>query len=192
MNSGSLLLSTLAKSVTGPWIVIHGHKHHPKLSNAAGSLQAPIIFSAGSIGASLYPTLANHVRNQFHLLHFCPPSEEPETVLGEFTSWDWAAGESWAPASPKSGLPFKGGFGYRGSLQPLVQKLNHYLVKKKGYQPKWADCCKKFSELKFLAPDDLANLMNRLNAGSVRIMYDKHGQPDQLAFNNDKSSNQHI
>jgi predicted MPP superfamily phosphohydrolase len=36
MKSGQLLLDLLGSGAFGDWIVIHGHKHHPKLCYAAG------------------------------------------------------------------------------------------------------------------------------------------------------------
>jgi hypothetical protein len=71
---GQFLLDLLAYDSNGDWVVLHGHKHCPKISYAAGGVTSPIVFSCGSIGAKLYPELNGNVRNQWYLLEFSSPS----------------------------------------------------------------------------------------------------------------------
>jgi hypothetical protein len=51
----------------GAWLVVHGHKHHGRISYAQGSNAAPIIFSASSLGFCL-DVAKPGVRNQFYIL----------------------------------------------------------------------------------------------------------------------------
>ncbi len=67
MKQGQELLDMINQH--SEWIVIHGHKHDPRLSYASGqSSVTPIVFAAGSLTASLYPEIASSARNQF--LHY--------------------------------------------------------------------------------------------------------------------------
>ena len=108
------------------WIVIHGHKHHPKVCYAKGGNDSPIVFSAGSLSARLYPELANQVRNQCYLLEFPIASIDKLGLVGQFRAWDWNMGTGWVSAgipNPKakySGLPAQGGFGARANCRVIA------------------------------------------------------------------------
>ena len=66
MVNGSLLLSLLERF--GFQLVVHGHKHHPKLSYAAGGGASPAVLASGSLAAIATPILATNARNLFHLV----------------------------------------------------------------------------------------------------------------------------
>ncbi|HVA63903.1 MAG TPA: metallophosphoesterase [Terriglobales bacterium] len=68
MRQGQLLLAMLAEANCGGWLVIHGHKHCPRIAYASGASSAPIVFSAGSLCAVLSGQLAPNVKNQFHII----------------------------------------------------------------------------------------------------------------------------
>src|ERR1039458_1676051 len=53
MKNGQLLLDLLGGGQVGQWLVIHGHKHHPRISYASGGSNSPAVFSAGSLCANL-------------------------------------------------------------------------------------------------------------------------------------------
>jgi Icc-related predicted phosphoesterase len=67
MFNGNKLIEALIETGT-EWLVIHGHKHDPRLIRAQGAIWQPIIFSAGSFGARLGGTLATKTKNQFYVL----------------------------------------------------------------------------------------------------------------------------
>lgn len=70
MKGGENLLELLGSGNFGRWIIIHGHRHYPRICYAAGSTSAPVIFGAGSLCAKLYGDIQNRARNQFYLLAF--------------------------------------------------------------------------------------------------------------------------
>ena len=70
MTGGDELLGILNTGTYGRWLVIHGHKHHPKMEYAAGGSSAPIVFAAGSLAKILYGELQTNSRNQFYILEF--------------------------------------------------------------------------------------------------------------------------
>ena len=53
MKNGQLLLELLGSGQLGHWLIIHGHKHHPKLCYASGGAASPVIFSAGSLSVDI-------------------------------------------------------------------------------------------------------------------------------------------
>ena len=65
MENGSLLVETLSKY--GFSLLVHGHKHHPKLTYSSGPTPLPILAS-GSFSAGMKNGLASRTRNVFHLV----------------------------------------------------------------------------------------------------------------------------
>jgi hypothetical protein len=53
MRDGQQFLQLIGSGEFGSWIVIHGHKHHPKITYAAGGNTSPVVFSAGSFSVLL-------------------------------------------------------------------------------------------------------------------------------------------
>ena len=179
MVNGQRLLDLLGSDVFGPWIVFHGHKHCPKLSYAAGGVNSSIIFSAGSIGACLYPVLGANVRNQCYLIEL-PLCKFPQLgLVGSFTAWDWIPGSGCMPASPRSGLPFKGGFGNRIPTALLSKEIATLFQEPKRIA--WAAVVEKWPTLEYLIPSDIIALANRLKrVHGLSVAVSDHGQISEL------------
>src|SRR5690606_38544830 len=47
MVGGEKLIDLLREIPLGSWLIIHGHKHQPRLIYGAGGALAPLIFGAG-------------------------------------------------------------------------------------------------------------------------------------------------
>lgn len=182
MEGGSDLLSLLGSGRYGHWLIIHGHKHHPKVWHAAGGAYAPIIFAAGSFSANLYPALQTRVRNQFYVIELPWPQFEALqlTLAGTFRSWEWLTGSGWQPASPGAGLPAFGGFGFRGSLPALAATVEHEFVRLNAPVADWSQLTASVPQLNFVLPDDVARLFELLRTQYGLRMLDDHGRPAQL------------
>jgi predicted phosphodiesterase len=175
MQGGYELLHLL-ETQASDWIVIHGHKHHPKICNASGSSKAPVIFSAGSLSARLYPELANNARNQCYFLEF--PLEQIASIglVGRFRAWDWAVGAGWSPASQDSNIPRSGGFGARANLKHLARKVRGAVRTKRA----WAEVLEQFDEISFLLPQDQVSLLKELRNAGLRVLSDEQGIIQEL------------
>ena len=164
LKDGAKLLELLGDGAFGRWLVIHGHKHHPRLCYAGGPSSAPIVFGAGSLCAHLPPGSAGSARNQFYVIEV--PWDRAATLglelAGTFQAWDWLPMQEWRPAGPSSGLPAKGGFGYRIELSLEAKRLANH-VKTCG-EPflKWDDILKWEPKYEFLMPRDRDSLMDTL------------------------------
>ncbi len=181
MRGGALLLEQLGSGQFGDWLVIHGHKHHPKLAYAAGGASSPIIFSAGSLCAKLYAQLGTRVRNQFYILEFPIDQLPSRGFIGSFKAWDWFSGIGWQIARRVgSGLPGYGGFGYRGNLKILA----HRLAKLIETGPiGWNRVTEEFWELEHLLPDDLEALFATLSREfQIEVLRDPNDLPRQLGY----------
>lgn len=86
MRSGQPLLDLLSTPELGSWMVVHGHKHHPKLTYAAGGGTSPVVLSCGSFAAHLFPQLSSRTKNQFHLIEVNIPRSRTHGISGQIQS----------------------------------------------------------------------------------------------------------
>lgn len=183
MEGGDQLLRLLdGNSASGHWLVVHGHKHHPKLGYAAGGLGSAVIFSAGSLSAELYPGLTDCARNQFYLIRM-PVTKYQALNLdigGQITAWDWIPLRGWQKAGPRSGLPHRAGFGYRASQVGLVKDLAERIASHPYME--WSELTAIRSELEFVLPSDIDAICKRLEAlHGIRSVVNDAGIVSSLA-----------
>jgi len=182
MEGAPKLLEVLGSGNFGDWIAIHGHKHHPRLCYAAGLGNAPVIFSAGSLTAVLYPALQLAARNQFYVIEF--PLQDIRNLnlglVGTFESWDWTKGLGWRRAGPQSGLPAFGGFGNQN--RGLVVDAIEASVKARGENfVQWSEVATDVPGLKYLMPGDLEIVIAKLRSDrALNVLRDDFGQPAQI------------
>src|SRR5690606_27539341 len=86
MKHGQLLLDALESH--GDWLVIHGHKHHPKLTYAAGGGRSAVVFGAGSFGGDFSSEASSICRNQFYILE-TPRIRGTPGARGRVHAWNW-------------------------------------------------------------------------------------------------------
>ncbi len=158
MEKGSEMLAMLSDPLLGPWIVFHGHKHHPKITYASGGTNAPVVFSLGSCAAVLGPHLTGHARNQLYYVEIPVPTSPTTVCKGVFKSWAWAPGLGWQESQYGSGLPSIGGFGLRCDLGQLASEVSTAFPN----GDRWGAITSKFDEIKYLLPCDLKMLVEML------------------------------
>jgi 3',5'-cyclic AMP phosphodiesterase CpdA len=179
MREGQELLDLLGCGLFGNWLFIHGHKHHPKITYAAGGVVSAVVFSAGSFSAALYPELGTAARNQFYVLTLEFPWLEKYGLAGRGQAWDWASSEGWLPASAGSGLPAAFGFGIRSELNSICQRVSAGMASKE--MASWDHLATAVPELNFLIPIDLRALNHALSIQfHIEILFDKFDRPYQL------------
>ena len=160
MKDGQLLLDLLGSDAGAPWLVIHGHKHHPKITYAAGGTSSPVVFASGSLCAELFRELQTATKNQFHLLTLRPADIQQYGLVGTIESWYWSYGNGWQPSQIGSGLPRRCGFGFRGDLNRLARNIE----KAVGDDiVRWTSLTDKLPELSFLLPQDFQILKGLLD-----------------------------
>lgn len=159
MDNGQLLLDMLERVHLGGWLVIHGHKHHPKLSYSAGGANSPVVLSAGSVSAALYPELGTAARNQFHIVSLPFGTYSTTGFIGRVESWEWAYGSGWIPATSSAGLPDECGFGNRRDPALIAADIAAQ------FQPptmSWKAFKARFPEVLQLLPQDWETVANVL------------------------------
>lgn len=166
-------MQMLAEREGRQWLVLHGHKHVPRLVYAPyGADRPPVIFGGGSMGAKLHDPIFMAAKNQVYLIELDEPREvgRPNVrtrVHGRYRSWVWGYGLGWFPARPDGkgdGLPGHGGFGGRFDLADAVEHLDAALTNAVPFlnQTQVSDL---IPELPYLIPADALiferELMNR-------------------------------
>jgi predicted phosphodiesterase len=183
MEGGDGLLEILGSGDFGQWVVIHGHKHHPRVLYSSGASTSPIIFSAGSLCANLYSELGTRARNQFYLLEFSI-DDLPTLgldIAGEAHAWDWIDANGWQPATLQSGLPSTSGMGCRiSSAKTFANELHNQLTSQNAPYFNWTEVVKIKPNLRYIVPNDLKQILNELQKLGATVSYDDHGNISQV------------
>jgi len=165
MVGGERLIEALDSGLFGSWLLIHGHKHYPRLAYAGGSTSSPIIFSAGSFSAVLWQKVQSRAQNQFYILEI--PIAELDLlgldIAGTLTSWDWINMLGWQPAGSGSGLPHKVGFGWREAPRAVAATVAAQFITSPVVQT-GSEILNAVPKLRYLRPDELENVVRRLRA----------------------------
>lgn len=178
MKRGQLLLDLLGSGDYGRWFVIHGHKHHPKITYAAGGSQSPVVFSAGSLCSTLSPELQSNARNQFYIIEFDPAHCKSRGLVGRIRCWDWSYGKGWIEAESNSGLPSEFGFGTR--LDPRILARNVASQMNGIASIDWSAIAESLPDIRYLLPQDIRQLDSELSRShKLRITW-QHSKPVEL------------
>lgn len=163
MGGGDRLIDLLDSGEYGSWLLIHGHKHYPRLAYASGGASSPIIFSAGSLSAFLYQKIASRARNQFYIINI--PIDDLDALdldlAGTVTAWDWINMSGWQPAGAGSGLPHQVGFGWRESVRTIATTVAKHLEDKKVVLT-GEELLAAIPKMRFLRPEELEAVLRRL------------------------------
>lgn len=175
ISGGSDLLRVLEQH--GPWLIVHGHKHHGYLTYGQGGGGSPIVFAAGSMGAWIEKP-GDGFRNQFYVVEL----ETTQSGLrGHVRSWDWNLGFGYQRSTRKLGGIFDGcGFGHRRSPHELAQTVANASAGKLPMH--WSEVLTAVPELAHVLPSDLL-LMERIleTTHSMIIEPDTQGNLGTLA-----------
>jgi predicted phosphodiesterase len=184
MKGGEALIDLLGQGDFGDWIIIHGHRHVPKICYTAGGANSPTVFSAGSFGAVLYDEIQGLARNQFYVIEIPLDEIDNENIIsrGQFKAWDWIQTIGWQLPGKNSGLPANGGFGYRGNPKALAKKIKRHLESGQSPYVDYIELEKLFIELKYLLPMDMTKLKLALEEKGVNVEEDQNLSIRQVAL----------
>ncbi|HUX33438.1 MAG TPA: metallophosphoesterase [Gemmatimonadaceae bacterium] len=154
------------------WIVIHGHRHVPRVVYGSGGATSPVVFAAGSVAAIIDPQYAPGVRNQAHFLTLVDPAPAGLSVAGEVESLEYTPSAGWEaataeatsigrPGRPIPTLPHRSGFGYRGSLDEMGRQIA-VAATRIGLPAAWRTVVSQVPAAGFLIPDDFVALKQYL------------------------------
>ena len=165
MTNGQLLLDKLGSGDFGKWLLIHGHKHHPKLTYAAGGNSSPVVFSAGSLIRSPLSRPPKPPRNQFYVFDLPSPTMPTPAWSVRAVPGIGQAASARTHAGPTSGLAWKSGFSFLRDIDVLAAKIAKKVITAKS----WEKTVNWFPEVSYLVPLAASNL--------YRVLKEKHNLP---------------
>ncbi len=174
MEGAPELLNLLGSGRFGHWLIIHGHKHHPRLRYASGTGAAPVILSAGSLSAELYLELQTRARNQFYIVELDAgvASQLGLGLAGRVQAWDWVAAKGWDMAARRSGLPARGGFGYRSAGDVIAADIAGLVAASQTGYMTWQEVMAQRPRLDYLLPEDTDSLCDSLQTRGFKVLVD--------------------
>jgi len=175
IRNGQILLQTLEDS--GSWLVVHGHKHHPKIELAQGQYQSPVVLACGSFSGRLEGANASVSRNYFHIVEI---DLSNSTMRGRVISWAWMQGTGWKRYSDaNSRFPSEFGFGRQQPVNQIATDIQNALGTLSFMN--WRDLTNKIVEINFLMPKELRHLIKVLEENhGITVLYDTLGLPYQI------------
>ncbi len=184
MIGGNKLLKLLEKSDSGPWLIIHGHKHVPNIGYAAGGSSSPVIFSSGSFSSQRLPTNAS--KNEFYLIEIevNPMKTAKLPIAGTIRAWNWQYKLGWSANKMGCKIPDNTGFGNRTSSENLAQKISDIFRTDNKQWIEWNEILKDIPELRYVLPSDLDKTLRMIEKEAINIHYDNMGWPSQFSVQN--------
>ncbi|MAL11110.1 MAG: hypothetical protein CMF74_15765 [Maricaulis sp.] len=163
---GGQALLEIIESTGKPWLVVHGHKHRPRVMYAQGGSGSPIILSAASFSANVRRDALNHAPNQMHLVSVDPGAASAMNLdlVGKVRSWNWLPNIGWKPAINPAGLPHESGFGARSAKSQIISDLKKLAVSHNGNVIKRAEILTRVPLLDYLLPQDLERVIEDLES----------------------------
>jgi 3',5'-cyclic AMP phosphodiesterase CpdA len=182
MKGGEVLTNLLGKHRYN--LVVHGHKHHPRLIYSAGGATPMPVFAAGSLAATTEEGLLTNTRNLFHILHLYDVPPEGCVSAGTIESWEFHLSVGWQPATiGASSLPAISGFGSRVLPLDLAKRVNIWfnarVLPGSGGYFDWGDLLQELPQLRFVIPSDFQKLVQTLR-DDYNLEVSKTEQDDRL------------
>jgi UDP-2,3-diacylglucosamine pyrophosphatase LpxH len=148
-------------------LVLHGHKHYPRLRPAPTAEHRMLVLAAGSLSAVLGMRLATRTRNTFHIVRL--QREFPGgTCRGIVTTWQWHLEKEWTPASRDSAdLPHQSGFGSGTAPERLADEIASSLVDSGCWSEAWGNIVGSYPDVEYLDTSQWAIF--------ERVLREKHG-----------------
>lgn len=164
MVQGAKLISFLGER-DEPWLLVHGHKHSPRIDYAQGAdSDVPIIFSAGSFSAVLSPEYFAGSSNQFYIVEIDPQYVAKNGIAGVVRAWDWREGQGWVPARSDGTNVARildgAGFGHRANPSKDAKEIDEAIGAEE--KVKWEAVVLQLPWLRHATPRDLTKILNRL------------------------------
>jgi calcineurin-like phosphoesterase family protein len=182
MVDGDKLLNSLSEADLGDWMVIHGHKHLPRLLYGSGSTgSAPIIFSAGSFSTRKFPVSTVENRNDFYVVEVqVPDNKVAAPMVGQIFTWSFSYGIGWRIPGASGGIPHRAGFGHRVHPSEVAAKIRLIMEEEGAGFIRWEKVAAALPELQHLMPEDQRRALTALESQGVRISFDDKQEPHQL------------
>ena len=171
---GEALLAGL--EALGFALVIHGHKHHPRLRySPSGRLP---IFASGSVSAAIDPVTGSSCRNTFHIIELNEASSLIANTHGRIYSWDLRLDKGWQETSrDSSSFPGIAGFGCHEPVINVASAIAKAFQTANKPFLMWEDVKSAVPQVEFLIPSDMDSLAKALSADHNLLVRNDPAEP---------------
>ncbi len=148
------------------WMLVHGHKHYPRLDYVGRTSTGLVRLASGSVGADLLGESGTQVRNQMHVVEFDGCAADLGLALaGRVTTFEFDPGLGWVDPASTSELPASSVFGYRRDGTELASWLRERAQERGQRSWKWPEVVELEPRCAYLADCD----RRRFDAGIRRV-----------------------
>lgn len=147
-------------------MVIHGHKHDPRILYSQGGANSPVIFSAGSF-AAYSSQLLQGAYNTFHIITL----EVTAHQIGKGTveTWFFVPTKGWKQEIRCEHIEPKIGFGEVVDLKRLANEILAWFRNNGIKFIEWDEFLKHFPVLVYIIPSDLMKLKKDLKTKHILV-----------------------
>lgn len=176
LEFGDQLLALLSKYQFR--LVIHGHRHDPRITRQSSAANDSFVLAAGSFSAVL-KELSTWTRNLFHIVKL---RDEASTgrFIGELLTWEYNKGTGWRPSThTSSALPHVARFcAPRPNILP--QDIQALCNTKAGGILSSDELNTAIPDLTLLLPNELYSLQHDLAKAGIKLVLTPDGTVDYV------------
>lgn len=152
-------------------LVVHGHKHHTRLTHVSRGANRLPVFSAGSFSHHLYAELRQFTSNTFHMISL------REKGRGVITNWRFLIGHGWMPTNMETcGVEHNYGFSRVSCYPEVKDQVLNVLKDRCAAAYAWGALAANVPDLVYLDYDEIGDLQNYIEANGF-CLYRKGGLP---------------
>ena len=160
-------------------LIIHGHKHDPRVRYSQGGGNSPVIFSAGSFSA--YSTLLlQGGHNTFHIMTI--EVNEHHVARGIIETWFFIPTKGWKQEVNSNFIDSKIGFGAVVDLKVLSNQIAQWFEANPKTIIEWEDFIESFPDLQYIIPSDFEKLKKDLKSKHILISGKVPNEPTFVQF----------
>jgi predicted MPP superfamily phosphohydrolase len=179
MHNGDSLIRILDKYNFS--VLIHGHKHDPRIRASQGGINAPFIFSAGSFSAFQDKLLLGGT-NTFHILEI--NLDGKFKGYGKIKTWFFVMAEGWSNTIRNQYFNSETGFGAHFDLNDMRNKIIDKLKKSTNQMRQWDELVIDFPLLNYIMSEDGEKLRMLLKNSGVKSAPFIPNEPIVLQYKN--------
>jgi predicted phosphodiesterase len=176
LSNGDQLVDLLAKHTFD--IIVHGHKHQPRIRRHNAHGHNMIVFAAGSFSAFLHD-LGSTTRNLFHILTLRSSTEDHEFVA-QLQTWEYNHGCGWNPTSKRSaGLPYI--LKFKPKMPSInIEELKNFILKQDVPTIYAQELYEEFPLLEYVLPEELEAIGREMLIHEIKLIFDDNGMLYQI------------
>lgn len=160
-------------------LLIHGHKHDPRIRQMPGGINSPFIFSSGSFSA-VHDKLLLGGCNTFHIISL--NLDGNEKGKGKIETWFFSTAKGWSKEIKNQYFEANVGFGAFVDINQLAENIVSLIKTKKNNIIDWDELEKNIPDINYLIPVDLEKLKTKLDQLKIKTSPFEIGSPIFLQY----------